>query len=340
MVIASIDLIDGKAVQLRQGRDKVLEHDNPVAIARAFDLYGEIAVIDLDGARGKGDNADLIQRIVRYGTCRVGGGVRTIEKAKGMIDLGAHRVIIGSQAFVNDRINTTFLSDLSQAIGRERVIVAIDAVNGEIVTHAWTHRTGLAAVDSVKDLEPYCGEFLFTCVEREGLMRGTDIPMVKQIKERTTNRITLAGGIHTLEEITNCARLGVDVQLGMALYSGTIDLGAGFIAALNWKTELLPTIAQDDRGQVLMLAYSSRESLARTFQTRTMWYFSRSRTTLWNKGATSGNTQHLIRLRADCDRDAILAIVHQDGVACHTGQYSCFGDRETPPKPNRADNEV
>jgi phosphoribosyl-ATP pyrophosphohydrolase/phosphoribosyl-AMP cyclohydrolase len=333
MVIASIDLMDGKAVQLRQGKDKVLERDDPVSLARAFDLYGEIAVIDLNGAQGKGDNFDLIQRIVKLGTCRVGGGIRTIEKAKSLIDLGARRVIIGSQAFLNDRINTTFLSDLSRVIGRERVIVAIDAVNGEIVTHAWTYKTGLTAVDSVKDLESYCGEFLFTCVEREGLMKGTDIPMVKQIKERTTNRITLAGGIHTLEEISTCARLGLDVQLGMALYNGTIDLGAGFSASLNWKSELLPTIAQDDAGQVLMLAYSSRESLARTFQTKTMWYFSRSRTTLWNKGATSGNTQHLVRLRADCDQDAILAIVHQDGVACHTGQYSCFGDRETPLQP-------
>lgn len=327
MVIASIDLMHGKAVQLRQGRDKVLERDDPVSLARIFDVYGEIAVIDLDAAQGKADNFDLMQRIVRTGTCRVGGGIRTVERAKALIDMGACRVIIGSQAFAGDHINEPFLSALLQQIGRERVIIAIDAIDSGIVTQAWTHKTGLSVLNVVRDLQEFCGEFLFTCVEREGMMQGADIVTVQRLTERTSNRITLAGGIHTLREITACARLGVDVQLGMALYQGTIDLGAGFIASLKWKGGLLPTIAQDDAGKVLMLAYSNQESLNRTFATGTMWYYSRSRRSLWNKGATSGNKQHLIRLRADCDQDAILAIVHQRGVACHTGQYSCFGNQ-------------
>jgi len=328
MVIASIDLMNNKAVQLRQGKDKVLERDDPLSLARTFDLYGEIAVIDLDAAKGTGDNCDLIKRIVKVGTCRVGGGIRTIEQAEAMISSGARYVIIGSQAFSNDRINRSFLSDLNQAIGRERTVIAIDSLYGEVVAHAWTHRTGLKVVDIVQDLQEYCREFLFTSVEREGLMEGTDIPMVKRILERTSNRITLAGGVHRLEEITECARLGVDVQLGMSLYNGTIDLGAAFVASLNWKTKLLPTIVQDVKGQVLMLAYSSHESLNRIFKSRTMWYYSRSRRSLWNKGATSGNKQRLVRIRTDCDQDAILAIVDQKGVACHTGQYSCFGDHE------------
>lgn len=326
MVIASIDLMNGRAVQLRQGKEKVLERDDPLALARTFDLYGEIAVIDLDGAQGNADNYDLVKQILKIGTCRVGGGIKTIEKAADLIEHGAQSVIIGSHAFVDNRINKSFLSALMQRIGRERVNIAIDAVNGEIVTRAWTHKTGFSVLDMVKDLESFCHGFLFTCVEREGLMGGADIPMVLRLKERTHNRITLAGGVHTIEEISACARMGVDVQLGMALYNGTIDLGAAFAASLNWKTDLLPTIVQDRTGQVLMLAYSNHESLIETFQTKTMWYYSRSRNALWNKGATSGNVQHLIRMRTDCDQDAILAIVRQIGVACHTGQYSCFGD--------------
>lgn len=327
MVIASIDLMNGKAVQLRQGREKVLEHDDPLSLAHEFDVYVEIAVIDLDAAHGKGNNYDILQRIVQRGKCRVGGGIRTLEMAKKMINIGAQKVIIGSQAFTNDTIHHTFLSALNKTIKRNQIIIAVDAIHGEIVTHAWMHKTGLKVLDVAKDLQNYCGEFLFTCVEKEGMMRGTDMSLVQQLSKRTSNRITLAGGVHTLDEIRDCARLGVNVQLGMALYNGVIDLGDAFIASLNWKTDLLPTITQDNSGQVLMLAYSNQGSLRRTFQTKTMWYYSRSRQTLWNKGATSGNMQHLVRMRTDCDQDAILAIVKQDGNACHTGQYSCFGDR-------------
>lgn len=340
MVIASIDLMNGKAVQLRQGREKVLERDDPLSLARAFDMYGAIAVIDLDAAQGNGENFELIQQIVNMSSCRVGGGIRTIEQAQVLINSGARRVIIGSQAFLHNQINRPFMEHLNQVIGQDRIIIAIDALHGEVVTHAWTHKTGLNVLDVVQKLHNVCGEFLFTCVEKEGMMQGTDISMVKRLREQTSNRITVAGGINSLEEITLCARLGVDVQLGMALYNGTIDLGAGFIASLNWKTELLPTIAQDASGQVLMLAYSNKESLAKTFETKTMWYYSRSRAALWNKGATSGNMQHVIRLRADCDQDAILAIVRQEGVACHTGRYSCFGDRKERFQRGSGENEV
>jgi phosphoribosyl-ATP pyrophosphohydrolase/phosphoribosyl-AMP cyclohydrolase len=327
MVIASIDLMDGKSVQLRQGKKPVLQHDDPLGLARKFNRYGQIAVIDLDAAKGTGHNKDIVKNILKIADCRVGGGIRTIDQAVEFITCGAAKIIIGSQAFSNQGINKRFLDELIYAIGKRHIIIAIDAIGSEIVTRAWTHHTGLNILRVVRDLQEYCSEFLFTCVEREGLMSGTDIKMVTRLVKRTQHRITLAGGVHTLEEIGTCAKLGVDVQLGMALYTGRIDLGSAFIASLNWKTNLLPTIVQDDNGQVLMLAYSNKESLNKVFGTNTMWYFSRSRKTLWQKGGTSGNVQHVIRLRADCDQDTILATVHQDGVACHTGRYSCFGDR-------------
>lgn len=327
MVITSIDLISGKSVQLRQGKEKILERGNVLNLAKDFNRYGETAVIDLDAAMNKGDNLETIEEILGVAECRVGGGIRTIEKAKELISFGANKVIIGSMAFKNNRINVAFLDELAQKIDRRNIIIAIDALNGEIVTEAWTHGTGIFIPDAIIDLEKYCAEFLFTCVEREGTMKGFDFEAAKRLQSLTNNKITVAGGIHSIGEIKKCAQLGFDVQVGMALYTGKIDLADAFVGSLNWHSSLIPTVTQDDSGQVLMLAYSSKESLRKTFETNRMWYFSRSRDRLWMKGETSNNIQELIKLRADCDHDAILATVKQKGWACHTGRYSCFGPK-------------
>jgi phosphoribosyl-AMP cyclohydrolase len=91
------------------------------------------------------------------------------------------------------------------------------------------------------------------------------------------------------------------------------------------KGELVPCIVQEEKsGEVLMLAYMNRESLRRTIETGYTWFYSRSRRELWNKGATSGHLQRVVRLFGDCDRDTLLAIVEQTGPACHTGSHSCF----------------
>ena len=324
MVIASIDLMRGKAVQLRQGREKVLEKDQPTTLAREFDRFGEIAVIDLDAAMDTGENRDLIFALIKIAECRIGGGIRTIDQAKEFINLGARKIIIGSKAFENDRINIDFLSSLEKSIGRDRIIIAIDARDQEIVTGAWTRGTGLALLETAPMLEYYCNELLFTCVQREGCMRGTDIDLIRRLRDRTDRRLTVAGGIKSLEEIEQCSQIGCDVQLGMALYTGKIELAEGFIASLNWGKGLIPTIAQDQNGQVVMLAYSSRDSVRQAFKTGKMHYYSRSRHELWLKGKTSGNFQELIRMRADCDQDALLATVDQKGHACHRGSFSCF----------------
>jgi phosphoribosyl-ATP pyrophosphohydrolase/phosphoribosyl-AMP cyclohydrolase len=212
-------------------------------------------------------------------------------------------------------------------VGKRRIIIAVDALHGEIVTRGWKHQTNIPLLQAVKELEQYASEFLFTCVEREGTMKGIDHAMVQELVQTTKNKITVAGGVATLEEVKALAGLGVDIQLGMALYTGKINLTDAFIESLNWKTPLLPTITQDDTGQVLMLAYSNKDSLKKAFDTGKMTYFSRSRNTLWTKGETSGHLQHLIRMRTDCDRDTILTTVEQTGVACHLESYSCFGDK-------------
>ena len=333
MVVASIDIQGGKVVQLKQGEEKILERDDPLELAANFDRYGEVAVIDLDAAMGKGSNLELIKPILRTAECRVGGGIRTPEQAKELVSLGARKIIVGSAAFRDPGnrdgfvVNIPFLQAMSRAIGRERVIVAVDARHGEIVVDGWKTPTGLDLLESAKAVEPYVSELLFTCVEREGTMTGVDPDMVRKLRQAVSCQITVAGGVSTLEEIEGIAALGCDVQLGMALYTGKIALADAFAVSLDWKkceSAMLPLIVQAPDGQVLMTGFCDKEALAETFKRGNVCFHSRTRNKLWMKGETSGNTLGLARMRADCDRDALLATVKPAGHVCHTGAWSCF----------------
>ena len=365
MVIASIDIQDGKVVQLRQGSELVLQRDNAAELAEEFDRYGEVAVIDLDAAIGKGNNAELIKSLLCKAECRVGGGIRTVDQAKELTSLGARKIIIGSLAFRDlskkgegkengeFTLNKTFLEELVKKIGRERIIVAIDSrktgtSDYEIVVDGWKTPTGLSLAETAVMAAAYASELLFTCVDREGTMSGIDLEPVKLLckaieTSALETRITAAGGVSSLEEIETLAGLNCDVQLGMALYTGNINLADAFISSLNWKKAaqttaggvssaagnaakaLLPLIAQSSDGQVLMTGFAGREALAESFSRGNLCFHSRTRNKLWMKGENSGNTLKLLRLRADCDRDALLATVDAAGPVCHTGSWSCFG---------------
>ncbi|GHT64050.1 hypothetical protein FACS1894110_02960 [Spirochaetia bacterium] len=339
MVVASIDVQDGKVVQLKQGSELILQRDNAVELAEEFDRYGEVAVIDLDAAMNKGSNIEMIKPLLRKAECRVGGGIRTPEQAKELVSLGAQKIILGSAAFRDPakkgsgiaggefKVNTEFLEAMVKKISRERIIVAVDARNGEIVVDGWKTPTALKLIDAAKAVEPYAAELLFTCVEREGTMTGIDLEPVRALREAVSCSITVAGGVTTLEEIEAIAALGCDVQLGMALYTGKINLADAFVRSLNWKKAeggMLPVIAQAPDGQVLMTGFADREVVAETFKRGNLCFHSRTRNKLWMKGENSGNTLKLQRLRADCDRDAILAVVEPAGPVCHTGAFSCF----------------
>lgn len=323
MIIPSIDLMDGKAVQLRQGKEKVLEREDVLELAAYYARFGELAVIDLDAAMNTGkDNEELISKICKIAKCRVGGGIRTVEKAKRMIANGAQKIIIGTAADEN------FLSKLP----KDRVIVAIDSRNGKITVDGWQTDTEVSTKSHVERFGDFCSGFLYTIVEKEGMLQGTNLEAYKEIRKITNKPIVAAGGITTLEEIKELEKLNISAQLGMSIYTGKINLEDAFITCLDFsksKDGLIPTVVQDvHTKQVLMLAYSNKDSVKKSLSTGNATYFSRSRNELWTKGLTSGNTQKLISAKFDCDGDSILYYVEQKGNACHLNRYSCFEDKE------------
>jgi phosphoribosylformimino-5-aminoimidazole carboxamide ribotide isomerase len=224
MIIPCIDLMGGKVVQLVQGRDKALEGDAPLAMLHKFDAFREIQVIDLDAAMGKGSNDQIVELLAKRATTRVGGGIRTVERARGLLQQGAYKVIVGTAAFQAGGVNIAFVSELAQAAGRERVVIALDSKNGHIVVRGWSEATGLAAEEVLRQLEPYCSGFLCTYVDKEGMMEGTDLDWFRRLRAATRHELTAAGGISTMDEIRELGSLGIHCALGMAIYTGRLDL--------------------------------------------------------------------------------------------------------------------
>lgn len=323
MIIPSIDIQSGQAVQLIGGRDKALDGGDPLAVAERFAVAGELAVIDLDAAMGKGDNDAVIRELVRRYPCRVGGGIRSVERALQWLDAGAEKVILGTAA----------RPELLSQLPRERVIAALDAVSGEIVVEGWRTRTGQRVEDRIGELVPFCGGFLLTFVELEGRLGGTDLERARALVEQAGDaRVTIAGGVTTAEEIAALDALGADAQVGMALYTGQLSLGDAVAAVLTSDRPdgFWPTVVCDESGRALGLAYSDAESLRRAIDERRGIYRSRRRG-LWIKGETSGDTQDLLAVDVDCDRDTLRFIVRQHGAGfCHQpGCTSCFGATST-----------
>ena len=317
MIIPSIDLMGGRAVQLRRGAEKVLESpEEPLALARRFAVYGEVAVIDLDAALGRGDNRALVRALCREVPCRVGGGVRREEDVVDLVKAGARRVIVGTAA----------TPEFLRRFPRDWLMVALDARHGSTVDQGWTRDTGEPPAERARRLERHCAGFLFTQVEAEGMLQGVPLQPVRTLRSATTLPLTVAGGVRGLDDVRALEALGCDVQVGMAIYTGAIDLDEALAARPDFGRGPLPTIAQDEDGRVLMLAWSTAESLREALRARRGIYFSRSRQALWRKGETSGNTQTLLRARYDCDADALLFTVRQSGPACHAGRAACFGD--------------
>lgn len=318
MIVPSIDIVAGSAVQLVGGEVQAFDGGDPVAWMEHFRLAGEVAVVDIDAARGEGDNREAVERLCEMGRVRVGGGIRDADTALSWLDAGAEKVVIGTAA------DEEILSRLPSG----RVIVALDARDGEVVTHGWRAGTGRGVLESIARFRTLCGGFLVTFVEREGRLLGTDLEMARRIVDAAGEaRVTIAGGVTSTGEINALDEIGADAQVGMALYTGRIGLAEAITAPLWSDREdgLWPTVVVDEAGLALGLAWSDADSVAEAVETRRGVYHSRSRGR-WVKGESSGAIQELLTAEVDCDRDALRFTVRQADGFCHLGTRSCWGE--------------
>ena len=231
MLIPSIDLQGRRIVQLVQGEKLAFESDDITGWIDRFRGFRKIQLIDLDAAKGVGSNHDLVRRICAQLPCRVGGGIRAIEAAKQVLDAGATHVILGSALFTKSGVDVEFAKQLADAIGPDRLIAAVDGREGRVVIQGWRSTLDITPVEAVRTLEPYVSEFLYTHVDREGLMSGTDMNAIKAVRAATARRLAAAGGITTMEEVAQLDALGTDAVVGMAIYTGRLKVDRAVLKA-------------------------------------------------------------------------------------------------------------
>ena len=224
MLIPSIDLMGGKIVQLVQGEKKALEFDQFDEWIARFSTYPLTQLIDLDAAKGTGNNSALVEQFCRRLTCQVGGGVRSVDDVLQLLSRGARRVILGSSLIRNGKPNADFAQELAQQVGAASLVFAVDSRHGKVVFHGWKDSTELNTVDMMHALDPFCDAFLYTHVETEGTMTGFPLALIPQLTAATTRRLVVAGGIHTMAEVEELDALGVDAVVGMAIYTGALKV--------------------------------------------------------------------------------------------------------------------
>jgi phosphoribosylformimino-5-aminoimidazole carboxamide ribotide isomerase len=222
MLIPSIDLMGGKIVQLVQGRKKALEFDDFDQWVGRFSKYPLVQLIDLDAAIGNGDNVALVKEFARKLPCQLGGGIRSVEAARGALAAGAQRVIIGSALFAGDNLDDAFAERVADAVGPSRLVFALDAIGGRVVTHGWRKQTAVSPLQMIQGLERWCGAFLYTHVETEGLLQGFPLDVIRPLREATAKPLIAAGGIRTQKEIDDLHAISVDAVVGMAIYQGLL----------------------------------------------------------------------------------------------------------------------
>lgn len=222
MLIPSIDLMGGKIVQLVQGARKALEFDDFEYWIERFSGYPLVQLIDLDAAMGTGSNQLAMADICRRLPCQVGGGIRTPEQGRELLNLGARRVIVGSALLQEGRINVPFVEQCASSLLREHLTFAVDARGGKVAIKGWKETTPIDPESMVRELAPFCSAFLYTHIDTEGTMSGFPLDVATRLRQITTRQLIVAGGIRSLAEIDALHAIGVDAVVGMAIYTDAI----------------------------------------------------------------------------------------------------------------------
>jgi phosphoribosylformimino-5-aminoimidazole carboxamide ribotide isomerase len=228
VLIPCIDLQGGQAVQLVHGRRRELAVADVFGLLDKFRKYPWLHIIDLDAAMGKPGNDKLLRDLcVKARTkykmkVRVGGGIRSVARAAGIAKFGAEQIIIGSAAFNAGRVNARFFRQLAKKIDPRKIVVALDAEKGRIVTNGWRRKLKLRPATVMAELEPFCAAFLCTDVGREGTMTGANLEWFKRLRAATPHPIIAAGGIKSRREIVALEKIGMDAAVGMAIYKNRL----------------------------------------------------------------------------------------------------------------------
>ncbi len=224
MLIPSIDLMDGKIVQLVQGRKKALEFGDFEEWIARFAICPLVQLIDLDAAIGTGNNRDLLQKFTSRLPCQVGGGIRSVDDASEILATGARRIILGSVLVKGEAVNVAAAAEFSGKFRPEQLTFAVDSKGGRVAIKGWREITTILPAEMMQALEPYCGAFLYTHIDSEGLMKGIPQATVRALRGITARQLIVAGGITSQDEVDQLHGLGIDAVVGMAIYTGRMKV--------------------------------------------------------------------------------------------------------------------
>ena len=228
IVIPAIDIIDNKPVRLYQGdySKKEIVGEDILEIAKAFEKEGAeyLHLVDLDGAKeGKLVNKDIIVKVANELSIpvEVGGGIRSYEDVKYLIDNGLSRVILGTAA-IEDK---EFLAKVVGEFG-EKIAVGVDCKNGYLCGRGWLEKSKLHFIDFSKEMENLgVDNIIVTDISKDGTLEGSNIEMIEELQKTINVKITASGGVKDLEDIRKLNKLNVYGTIsGKALYSGNINL--------------------------------------------------------------------------------------------------------------------
>ncbi|RLI91931.1 MAG: 1-(5-phosphoribosyl)-5-((5-phosphoribosylamino)methylideneamino)imidazole-4-carboxamide isomerase [Candidatus Altiarchaeales archaeon] len=229
-IIPAIDILSGKCVQMVQGKlESKKAYGDPITWVRKFQSLGAeiIHVVDLDAALGIGDNLKLIEKILKTTSCeiQVGGGLRSIERIEKLVNLGCSRVVIGTLAVRDYYENFKTLKKLNERVGKERIIAAIDSIDGKVAIKGWKEESELSTLEFMKKVERYVWGFLFTDIKVEGKMSGIRLKPIKEVIDSTSLPVIISGGISSIQDLESIKQLGAFAAVvGKALYEGKLQL--------------------------------------------------------------------------------------------------------------------